>query len=157
MKLAMAAGMISLFLWSGLPACAGGDLSVQPPNQVLLGAELYQFHPEKVRLSLPNSQMVGEKMFRLTGKFLPRVGEPIRVEMTAAQDGRLYTLKLNRRRKNDRSEDIWAATLKTRIEVLEFQPKPGGKLRLRCSGPLAATLKEGGSQTVWSGEILAFF
>jgi hypothetical protein len=120
-----------------------------------LGDTDYVFHPEQLILSTPTARMKGMRMFRLSGRLVPATGEAIVLELTATESGSLYLLSLTRTRGNGR--DVWAATMKTKAEVLELQAKAGGSLRLRLSGPLAATLENGGSFTQWSGELQSRF
>lgn len=124
-------------------------------NKVELGGTPYLFHPVKLILSTPTTQLKGKRMFRLSGQLVPITGEAIAMELTAAETGSIYLLKLTRPR--GKGQDIWAATLKTKAEVLDLQAKAGGSLHLKLSGPLAATLEKGGSFTQWSGEIQARF
>ncbi len=132
----------------------------QPPgipheNNVEIGGISYQFRPAKLMLSSPNAQLKGKRMLRLSGSLVPAHGEPIAMELTTAETGAIHLLKLTRPRAS--GQDVWAATMKTKVEVLELQPSPGGALRLKFSGPLVATLENGGSLTHWSGEIRAQF
>ncbi|MDE3246235.1 MAG: hypothetical protein KGN80_09120 [Acidobacteriota bacterium] len=120
-----------------------------------IGGTAYQFHSAKLMLSSPNAQANGKRMFRLSGSLVPAHGESIAMELTSAETGAIYLLKLTRPRGN--GQDIWAATMKTKVEVLELQASPGGALRLKLSGPLVAALESGGSFTRWSGEIQARF
>jgi hypothetical protein len=126
-----------------------------PQNRVELGGMHYVFNPAKLLLSSPSTQRKGKRMFRLSGRLVPATGEAIAVELTAAETGSIYLLKLTRPRGN--GHDVWAATMKTKAEVLAIQANPGGMLHLKLSGPLAATLEQGGSFTQWSGEIQARF
>lgn len=122
-------------------------------NKVELGGTTYTFHPSKLILSTPTARMKGKRMFRLSGQLVPATGEAIAMELTAAETGSIYLLKLTR----GKGPDVWAATMKTKVDVLELQAKSGGSLHLKLSGPLAATLAEGGSFTQWSGGIQAQF
>lgn len=124
-------------------------------NRVELGGNTYRFQSQKLILSLPAAQMKGKRMFRLSGRLLPVSGEAISMELTASETGSIYLLKLMRPRGN--AQDVWAATMKTKVEVLDLQGKAGGRLHLKLSGPLAASLDKGGSSTLWSGEIAARF
>lgn len=124
-------------------------------NKVELGGTSYLFHQVKLILSTPTTQVKGKRMFRLSGQLVPTTGEAIAMELTAAETGSIYLLKLTRPR--GKGQDIWAATLKTKAEVLDLQAKAGGSLHLKLSGPLAATFEKGGSFTQWSGEIQARF
>ena len=129
-------------------------------NRVEIGTEAFIFHPEKLLLSRPNRSLKGKKLFRLLGHLVPDHGEPIRLELTATGEGQIYLLKMTRARgKGEYGEynDAWAATVKTRVEVLKIQAEKGGVLLLRLSGPLAATLHNGGGATAWRGEIQARF
>ena len=157
MKYHLALWTLSLALPSATLPSPSREAGPNIHESLQIGAESYRFHAEKLILSTPNPQLNGKRLFRLNGKLLPASGQPIQLEMTVVEDGRIYLLKLARKRGAGLGEDVWAATLKTRIEVLELQAKAGGRLRLRISGPLAATLKEGGSLTTWSGEIQAVF
>jgi len=129
--------------------------AAQRGNKVELGGMHYLFHQQKLILSTPTTQMKGKRMFRLSGRLVPATGEAITMELTAAETGSIYLLTLTRPRPH--GHDVWAATMKTRAEVLELQAKAGGGLHLKLSGPLAATLEKGGSFTEWKGEILARF
>ena len=124
-------------------------------NAVEIGGIPYLFHPAKLVLSTPTHQMKGKRLFRLTGRLVPAHGEFIAMELTAAETGSIYLLKLTR--SGGKSQDVWAATTKTKVEVQELQANPGGALRLKLSGPLVATIENGGSVTYWRGEILARF
>ena len=128
---------------------------VVPGNKVELGGTLYLFHPVELILSSPTAQMKGRRMFRLSGRLVPAGGKAISMELTASESGSIYLLKLTRPRGT--AQDVWAATMKTKVEVLDLQAKAGGRLHLKLSGPLAATLEQGGSFTQWSGEVQARF
>ena len=147
-------------MWTALltlPALASPapQTLISRANKVELGGTSYQFQAIKLILSAPNAQMKGKRLFRLSGRLVPASGEPIAMELTATETGSIHLLKLTRSRRN--GQDVWAATMKTKAEVLDFQAKAGGNLLLKLSGPLAATLENGGSSTGWSGEIRARF
>ena len=124
-------------------------------NKVDLGGTSYLFHPMKLILSSPAKQLKGKRMFRLSGRLVPATGEAIAMELTASETGSIYLLKLTRPR--GRGQDVWAATMKTKVGMLDLQARAGGTLHLKLSGPLAATLEKGGSFTQWSGEVRARF
>ena len=140
-----------------IPALASLALqSIEPrENKVEIGETSYRFHPVKLILSTPTAKQKGKRMFRLAGQLIPASGEAIAMELTAAENGSIYLLKLTRPRGN--GQDVWAATMKTKMEVLDLQAKAGGRMQLKLSGPLAATLEKGGSFIQWSGEIQAHF
>ena len=129
--------------------------ALQPGNKVELGGTNYRFHQQKLILSAPTTQMRGKRMYRLSGRLVPAAGEAITMELTAAETGSIYLLKLTRPRGT--AQDVWAATMKTKVEVLDLQVKAGGTLHLKLSGPLVASLEKGGSFTEWKGEIRARF
>ncbi len=124
-------------------------------NKLEIGGTPYLFRPVKLILSTPSAQMKGKRMFRLIGRLVPTSGDPISMELTASEAGSIYLLKLARPR--GEAQDVWAATLKTKVEILDLQAKAGGRLHLKLTGPLVATLENGGSNTNWEGEILARF
>ncbi len=125
-------------------------------NEIQVGGLLYAFHLDKVEVgSTTGNYKKSQRLFRLNGHLVPTSGNAILLELTAYENGHIYTLKMTRHQTVGPSEDAFAATLKTKVEVLQFHPEPGGSLRLRLSGPLAATLKDGGAMTTWNGEILA--
>lgn len=130
------------------PAAPRGDT-------VELGGAAYVFHPSKLLLSAPAAQLKKQRLFRLSGRLVPAAGEAIAMDLTATETGSIYLLTL--RRHSGTGSDVWAATLKTKVEVLELRGNSGGLLRLKLSGPLAATTAKGGSITQWSGEIKARF
>lgn len=140
-----------------LPALAflAPQSAAQRGSKVELGGTRYVFHQQKLILSTPTAQMKGKRMFRLSGRLVPTTGEAISMELTAAETGSVYLLTLTRPR--TKGQDVWAATMKTKAEVLDLQAKAGGSLHLKLSGPLAATLEAGGSFTEWKGEIQARF
>lgn len=140
-----------------LPIVAAPALQAVAPraNRLEIGGIPYQFHPLKLVLSTPTAQLKGNRMLRLSGRLVPAVGEAIALDLMASETGFLYLLTLTRPR--GQGQDVWAATMKTRVEVLDLQAKSGGRLHLRLSGPLAATLGSGGSFTQWSGDIQARF
>lgn len=129
--------------------------ALQRGNKVELGGTKYLFQQQKLLLSTPTTQMRGKRMFRLSGRLVPATGEAITMELTAAETGSIYLLKLTRPRGT--AQDVWAATMKTVVEVLDLQAKAGGTLHLKLSGPLVASLENGGSFTEWKGEIQARF
>ncbi len=146
--------------WAALmvvPALASPGPQPAAPrgNLVELGGAAYAFHPSKLMLSSPAAQLKKKRLFRLSGRLVPAVGEAIALELTATETGSIYLLTL--RRPSGTGSDVWAATMKTQIEVLELHGNPGGLLRLKLSGPLAATTEKGGSFTQWSGELKARF
>ncbi len=126
-----------------------------PKNTVELGGTRYVFRPVELILSTPTARMKPQRMFRLSGRLVPTAGAAIAMELTASEGGSIYLLKLTRSRGT--GQDVWAATMKTKVEVLDLQARPGGSLHLRFSGPLAATLEKGGAFTQWNGEIRARF
>ncbi len=130
-----------------------GEAPPKKINQVRVGSLLHTFHIENVEVS--SGLKKTQRLFRLKGRLVPVSGTPIHLELAAYQNGQLYMLKMTRPRGAGESEDGFAATLKTKVEVLQFNPTPGGSLHLRLSGPLAATLKDGGIMTTWGGEIRA--
>ncbi len=140
-----------------LPALASpaSRPAVPSKNTVELGGSSYLFRPVNLFLSSPATQLKGRRMFRLSGQLVPATGGAIALELTAYETGSIYLLKLTRPKGT--AQDVWAATMKTRVEVLDLQAKSGGRLHLRLSGPLAATLGSGGSFTQWSGDIQARF
>ena len=146
--------------WTALLVLPALAAPAPPPaassiNLVELGGTRYAFHPMKLILSTPSIQMKRKRMFRLSGRLVPSRGEAIAMELTASETGSIYLLTLTRPRAT--GQDVWAATLKTKAEVIGLQDKAGGVLHLKLSGPLAATLADGGSFTQWSGEIHARF
>ncbi|MBL0209915.1 MAG: hypothetical protein IPQ13_03220 [Holophagaceae bacterium] len=146
--------------WASLLVLPALGSPAPPPdapraNKVELGGTSYQFQPLKLILSTPSVQMKGKRMFRLSGRLVPAAGEAVAMELTASETGSIYLLKLTRPRGS--GQDVWAATLKTKVQVQELQAKAGGALRLELSGPLAATLEKGGGFTHWNGGILARF
>ncbi len=123
-------------------------------GQVAIGPVAYRFTPISLNLAAAHPALKGARAFQLKGE-LRRDGPPIEFELTGLPPGRIYLLKL--RRKSGAGLDVWAATLKTDMRIEEFEPVPGGRLRLRLSGPLTGAVAGRTVHTTWEGDIWATF
>jgi hypothetical protein len=143
-------------------------LATQPPGSIQLletasggtlqlGRESFRFSAESLNLAPAQPKLKLPRTFVLRGKLEPAGGTAISFELTALEDGRIYGLRLLRKQGNGLESERWGATLKTKVEVQELDARPGGKLRISLSGPLASNEADKGGATSWKGELWATF
>ena len=122
-----------------------------------IGKESFKFRFESLNLAPAQPKMKLSRTFVLRGKLESESGPSLAFELTAMEDGRIYGLRILRKRPAAGEQDYWGASLKTKVEVLELDARPGGKLRLSLSGPLTAMENNESGQSSWKGEIWATF
>jgi len=94
---------------------------------------------------------------RLEGELLPKDGSaPFHLALTLLKDGTFYQLRIERQTTPPLT-DHWAATLKTRIKVRSLADRPGGRVELRCEGPLTGIITQHPQDTTWSGTLWGVF
>jgi hypothetical protein len=123
-------------------------------GRLRLGSESLAFSPRSLELAARSPGEAGGRVFRLKGRLLGGA-VPAELELTGFESGKLYMMKLQRR--GPQGTDTWASTLQTRMEVLAFDGRPGGRLHLRLSGPLLGSVAGRAVHTTWQGEIWAVF
>lgn len=141
-----------------LPALLALSLAAQPAPEkgggaLTLGKEAHRFAFESLNLAPAQPALKLPRAFVLRGRLVPESGKPLAFELTALEDGRIYGLRILRKGGPD-GEERWSATAKTKVEILELDANPKGRLRLRLSGPLTAVP---GGATTWSGELWGTF
>lgn len=147
-----------LSLASVFPALAQSPMTETSGGGTLqLGREAFKFRPESLNLAPAQPKLKLPRTFVLRGKLEPAGGTAVSFELTALEDGRIYGLRLVRKHPNGAENERWGATLKTKVEVQELDAKPGGKLRISLSGPLASNEADKGGATSWKGELWATF
>lgn len=122
-----------------------------------LGKEACQFEFESLNLAPAQPQLKLPRTFVLRGKLRPESGPALSFELTAMEDGRIYGLRIVRKRPGAGDDDRWGALLKTKVEVVELDARPGGKLRLALSGPLSSVEGARGGTSSWKGELWGTF
>lgn len=128
------------------PSKGGGSLT--------LGKDLYQFRFDAVNLAPAQPRLKLPRAFVLRGKLVPTQGTPLVFELTALEDGRIYGLSIVRKRPNGAVEERWAATLKTKVDVLELVAQAGGRVKVALSGTLSTAA---GAVIPWKGELWGTF
>jgi hypothetical protein len=137
-------------LAAAFPGPPGGAEGTSSGGRLRLGSETLTFVPSSLELASRGGAEAGRRVFRLKGRLLGGA-VPADFELTGYGDGTLYMMRLQRR--TSRGLDTWAATLKTRMEVLAFDERPGGRLHLRLSGPLVGSVGGRTVHTEWQGEL----
>ena len=127
----------------------GGTLQV--------GSAAFKFRFESINLAPAQPNLKLPRTFVLRGKLEPESGPALTFELTAMEDGRIYGLRILRKRPKPATDDYWGATLKTKVEVLELDARPGGKLRLSLSGPLTSVEENKMGPSSWKGALWATF
>lgn len=123
----------------------GGVLKIQ--------GQAYRFEPAAAFL-LPPTQGLGRSL-HLQGKLVPASGHgDFQFSMTVLLKGGLYMLVLQRKGRGS-YPDTWAATRGTRVEVRSLEDRPGGRVVLRCQGPLNGVIALRPETGSWSGQIWA--
>lgn len=133
-----------------LPATTGG-------GTLQVGKESYKFTIESLNLAPAQPKLKLPRAFVLRGKLVPPEGPSLAFELTALEDGRIYGLRLVRKRPDASEGERWSATLKTKVDVLELDARPAGKLRISLSGPLAGSEGDKSGPTLWKGELWGTF
>jgi len=130
-----------------LKATGGGDLKI--------GAINYQFTLTDLSMAPPKGGLPGA--VRLTGTLASRDGSPdFRLDLTVLKNGTLYMLVIQRRN-GQAYPDSWNATAKTRARILKLDDRLGGRLEIRCDGPLTGVLAQKPVHATWSGTLWAIF
>lgn len=132
------------------PAPKGG-------GSLTLGKEPFRFQFESVNLAPAQPKLKLPRAFVLRGKLVPEQGPSLAFELTALEDGRIYGLRILRKRKEGGEDDRWGAAPKTKVEILALDAQPQGKLRIALSGPLTYVQGAQGGTTTWSGELWGTF
>jgi hypothetical protein len=127
----------------------GGTLQV--------GQETFKFAFDSLNLAPAQPKLKTPRTFVLRGKLTPIAGTALSFELTALEDGRIYGLRIVRKHPNATDDDRWSVTLKTKVEVLELNAQPGGKLRIALSGPLTSVESGKAGAASWKGELWATF
>lgn len=122
-----------------------------------LGQDSFRFTFESLNLAPAQPKLKLPRAFVLRGRLAPPSGTPLSFELTALEDGRIYGLRMIRKHGHPAEDYSWSATLKTRVEVLELDARPGGKLRLSLSGPLTTMEGSKSGSTTWKGELWGTF
>lgn len=148
--LAHCAGLVAPAQGLPQPAPAGG-------GTLTLGKEAYRFVLEAVNLAPAQPKLKLPRAFVLRGRLEAETGAPLSFELTALEDGRIYGLRIVRKRPAAGDDDRWGASLKTKVEVLELDARPGGKLRIAVTGPLTYAQGGEGGATTWKGELWGTF
>ncbi len=141
--------LIAPLLLSPAPEAQGG-------GSLVLGKEAYTFAFEGLNLAPAQPKLKLPRAFVLRGRLVPEQGPSLSLELTALEDGRIYGLRILRKRPGG-EEERWGAQAKTKVEVLELDARQGGKLRIALSGPLAYAQGSTGSSSTWKGELWGTF
>lgn len=125
-------------------------------GSLTLGKETFQFRFEALNLAPAQPKLKLPRAFVLRGKLIPESGAPLAFELTALEDGRIYGMRIQRKGAGP-GDDRWAATVKTKVEILHLEANPQGRLRIGLSGPLAAVQGGQSLATSWAGELWGTF
>jgi hypothetical protein len=87
---------------------------------------------------------------------VPEAGRPFHLVLTVLKDGSLYLMHMKRTLPNA-YPDNWAATTKTCAHALKLEDRPGGRVELRCEGPLTGIIAQRPQDATWSGTLWATF
>lgn len=143
-----------------LLACPGNEIQMAEAEGggiLHVGIAAFKFRFESINLAPAQPKLKVPRTFVLRGKLEPESGPALTFELTAMEDGRIYGLRILRKRPKPATDDYWGATLKTKVEVLELDARPGGKLRISLSGPLTSVEENKMGTSSWKGELWATF
>ncbi len=132
---------------------AAGPVQPSGGGVLTLQGHRYRFEPSSVSL-LPPTQGLSRSL-HLRGRLVPASGHgDFQFSMTVLLKGGLYMLVLQRKGRGS-YPDTWAATRGTRVEVRSLEDRPGGRVVLRCQGPLNGVIALRPETGSWSGQIWA--
>ncbi|MDR3685128.1 MAG: hypothetical protein P4L11_15475 [Geothrix sp.] len=125
----------------------GGDLTI--------GGVAYRFELTGLMSAPPRDGLPGA--IRLEGDLVPRKGgRPFHMVLTVLKNGSLYLMHMERGAPHA-YPDNWAATPKTRTRALKLEDRPGGRIELRCEGPVTGIIAKRPQDATWSGTLWATF
>jgi hypothetical protein len=140
-----------------LPALLGAqEIDIKPVGggEIKIGAAKYQFQLAGLSTAPSKGGLAGA--VKVEGDLVPEMGGlPFHMTLTLLRDGTLYMLRLERRSSPKAYPDTWAATAKTRVRPLRMEERPGGRIELRCEGPLSGYIAQRPQEAAWSGTIWA--
>lgn len=122
---------------------------LQGGGQLTFGGESFQFHPTDLGLA---AHTPFGRMAKLSGQLRPASGAPWTFELQVSEKGQIMMLQCFRQ-EGGRETGRWSPTVKSKVEVLAFQPQAGGEVRLRFSGPVSGVVGAQAKRSAWSGEI----
>jgi hypothetical protein len=133
------------------------QISIQGGGSIKIGEITHQFLPEALSAAPAKNRL--PRAFLLQGKLIPQnapKAHTLNFELTLFETGQIYRLEILKR-EGERERVRWGASLKTKIQILAFTPKLGGRLSLGMEGPLVGVVDAEGRESAWKGEIWATF
>jgi|GEM_PF-4826606 hypothetical protein len=130
------------------------DLKPKGGGNLKIGGVSYRFELTGLMSAPPKGGLPGA--IRLEGNLVPDAGHPFHMVLTVLKSGSLYLMHMERNLPNA-YPDNWAATPKTRIHALKLEDRPGGRVELRCEGPVTGIIAQRPQDATWSGTIWATF
>ena len=122
-------------------------------GELRIGATPYQFRLAKLSTAPPKAGLPGA--VRLEGDLVPPgAARPFHLVLTVLKDGTLYLMRLERATPGG-YPDTWAATVKTRTRLIKLEDRPGGRIEIRCEGPLTGIIAKRPQEAAWSGTLWA--
>lgn len=137
-----------------LPAMlAAGPVQPSGGGILTLQGRRYRFEPSSISLMAPTQGL--SRSLHLQGRLVPESGHgAFQISMTVLLKGGLYLLVMQRKGRGS-YPDTWAATRETQVEVRSLEDRPGGRVVLRCQGPLNGVIALRPEAGSWSGQIWA--
>lgn len=147
--------LLSLFIALSLQAQGSVELKAVGGGELKIGATTYLFTLADLSMAPPKGGLPGA--VKLTGTLASRDGSPgFRMDLTVLKNGTLYMLVIQRRM-GQAYPDSWNATPKTRVRILKMEDRLGGRVEIRCDGPLTGVLAQKPVQASWTGSLWATF
>ena len=144
--------------WFALCVSLGAQMVASGPQgggELKLGATPYRFELTHLTSAPPAGGLPGA--LKWEGNLIPRdASRPFHMILTVLKNGSLYMLKIERKTSQG-YPDSWAATLKTRTRFLKLEDQPGGRVEIRCEGPLTGIIAKHPENAIWSGQLWAIF
>jgi hypothetical protein len=139
-----------------LCGCLGAQAVLLKPKgggELRIGPTLYRFDLTNLTFAPAKGGLSGA--VKLEGSLVPGDrSRPFRMALTVLKDGSLYMLRIDRKGA-DAYPDTWAATAKTHTRALRLEDRPGGRIDLRCEGPLTGIIAKRPQTATWSGQLWA--
>jgi hypothetical protein len=131
------------------------DLRPRGGGELKIGASSYRFEPTGLMSAPPKGGLPGA--VRLEGDLVPQgAGLPFHLVLTVLKNGTLYLMHMERGAPHS-YPDTWAATPGSRTLAIRLEDRPGGRVELRCEGPVTGIIAKRPENATWSGTLWAVF